>query len=211
MKWLITASLLVSFPPPWAPADVQKPDQPAPEKGFISLFNGKNLAGWHIMNRGRFSVKDGVIFLNRGGGWLRSDKQYRDFELRLDFRFLNKGDNSGFFFRASKEGNNYPSKNYQVQTMDHPSIGSIYVAGLAQPREKKDADVLKKVMKPVGQWQSYVITVKGTRIEVKLNGQRITVAEDLSDRAGYIGPQGEGGQLEFKNIRIKDLKDSAKD
>ena len=211
MKPLITLSLLLSISPRWAPADVQKPDQPASEKGFISLFNGKNLAGWHIMNRGRFSVKDGVIVLNRGGGWLRSDKQYRDFELRLDFRFLNKGDNSGFFFRASKEGNNYPSKNYQVQTMDHPSIGSIYVAGLAQPREKKDADILKKVMRPVGQCQSYVISVKGTRMEVKLNGQRITVAEGLSDRAGYIGPQGEGGQLEFKNIRIREFPDRAKD
>src|SRR5262249_59146664 len=100
----------------------------------------------------------------------------------------------------------HPSKNYQVQTKDDPSLGSIYVAGLASPREKKDAELLKKTMKPAGQWQSYAITVKGNRVEVKLNGQLITVAEGLSVRAGHIGIQGEGGQLEFKDIRIKELE-----
>jgi hypothetical protein len=205
VAWVLTPALFLGMGTT-VPAEGRKP-----EKGFVSLFNGKSLDGWHIMNRGRFSVKDGVIFLDRGSGWLRSDKQYQDFELRLDFRFLNKGDNSGIFFRASKEGATYPAKNYQVQTMDHPSLGSIYVAGLAKVREKKDAKLLKQVMKPAGQWQSYGITVRGGRVEVKLNGHLITVADGLTERAGYIGPQGEGGQLEFKNIRIKVLGGGSKE
>jgi hypothetical protein len=199
----LTLALVSSAPPFAAAADTS--EKPAPEKGFVWIFNDRSLDGWHIMNKGRFSVKDRTLFLNRGSGWLRSDKEYRDFELRMDFRFLNKGDNSGIFFRASKDGNNYPSKNYQVQTMDHPSLGSIYAAGLARPKEKKDADLLKKTMKPAGEWQSYAITVKGGRVEVKLNGQVITVADGLADVPGYIGIQGEGGQFEFKNIRIKEM------
>src|SRR5689334_1010814 len=145
--------------------------QTGPERGsgFTSLFDAKTLTGWHVMNKGQFSVKGEVIFLNKGSGWLRSDKQYQDFELRMDFRFLHKGANSGIFFRASKEGSNYPARNYQVQTMDHPSIGSIYSAGRVAPKEKKDADLVKKTLKKPGEWQSYAITVHGGKVEVKLN------------------------------------------
>ncbi len=183
-------------------------DKSVVEPGFTSLFNGKDLDGWHIMNQGQFSAKEGVIFLNRGGGWLRSDKEYKDFELRLDFRFLNEKADSGIFIRASKEGKKWPSKNYQVQTMDDPSICSVFPAGLPKLQNaKKDAAKLKKVMKPTGEWQSYVITAKGPHVEVKLNGELIFEADGLVDQAGYLGLQGEGGLLEFKNIRIKQLKE----
>src|SRR6059036_2950125 len=100
-----------------APGEDKNKEPKTPEPGFTSLFNGKDLDGWHVMNKGQFSVKQGVILLNKGSGWLRSDKEYKDFELRMDFRFLDKGANSGIFIRASKEGSNYPAKNYQVQTM----------------------------------------------------------------------------------------------
>jgi hypothetical protein len=180
------------------------------EDGFTLLFNGKDLDGWEIMNKGKFEAKDGVIFLNKGGGWLRSAKEYKDFELRMDFRFMNKGADSGIFLRASKEGKNWPDKNYQVQTMDDPSICSIFPAGLPKKTEKKDKDLLKKVYKPLMEWQSYVITALGPKLEVKLNGELITVADGLADQAGFIGLQGEGGLLEFKNIRIKELKADGK-
>ncbi|OAI54112.1 hypothetical protein AYO44_15435 [Planctomycetaceae bacterium SCGC AG-212-F19] len=61
-------------------------------------------------------------------------------------------------------------------------------------------------MKPTMEWQSYVITAVGPKLEVKLNGELITTAEGIADQPGYIGLQGEGGLLEFKNIRIKELK-----
>jgi len=172
------------------------------EEGFTSLFNGKDLTGWEIMNKGKFSVKDGVILLDKGGGWLRSEKEYKDFDLRLDFRFVSKGADSGIFIRAGKEGGNWPAKAYQVQTMDNNSLGALFGGGKA----KKDDAALKKVMKPTGEWMSYQIVAQGPRLEVKINGETITTAEGLEDRAGYIGMQGEGGVLEFKNIRIKELK-----
>lgn len=191
----IWASLL--FAPVWAGED--KPS--VSEEGFTSLFNGKDLSGWHIMNGGRFSVKEGVIFLDKGGGWLRSDKTYRDFELRMDFRFLNKGANSGIFFRANDD--NGPNKAYQVQTMDGDSIGDIYDRSLAKPKVKRDVELVKKILKPTGEWQKYVITVREGTVEVRLNGEVVTKADGLATEAGYVGMQGEGGQLEFKNVRIK--------
>jgi hypothetical protein len=176
------------------------------EEGFTSLFNGKDLTGWHVENKGKFSVKDGVIFLDKGSGWLRSDKEYQDFELRMDFRFVSKNADSGIFVRASKEGKNWPAKSYQVQTMDNDSIGNVFPAGLSKAKVKRDAALVKQTRKKTGEWQSYALTVQGDKLEVKLNGKTVTNATGLAVQPGYVGLQGEGGQLEFKNIRIKEMK-----
>src|SRR5262245_43912854 len=101
------------------------------EAGFTSLFNGKDLEGWHSMRGWQFSAKDGVILINKGGGWLRSDKQYKDFELRLEFRFVEKNANSGIFLRSNDDKG--PNKAYQVQTMDGDSICDIYTRELPSP------------------------------------------------------------------------------
>ncbi|MCI0463258.1 MAG: DUF1080 domain-containing protein [Gemmataceae bacterium] len=176
------------------------------EEGFTSLFNGKDLTGWHIENKGKFSVKGGMIFLDKGRGWLRSDKEYQDFELRLDFRCLNEKADSGIFIRASKEGKDWPAKNYQVQTIDADSMGNIFTAGLSKAKVKRDTTKTKRVRKKLGEWQSLAITAQGDRFEVKLNGETITTGTGLAVQPGYIGLQGEGGQLEFKNLRIKETK-----
>ena len=182
-------------------ADKDTGSRPLPP-GFTALFNGKDLDGWHVMNKGQFSVKENVIHLNKGSGWLRSDKEYKNFELRMEFRFVSKGADSGIFVRANKDGKNWPSKAYQVQTMDNNSIGQVFGAS----KSKRDNDKLKKAMKKTGEWQTYAITVKGTQCDVVLNGELITAAEGLESRSGYLGLQGEGGILEFKNIRVKELK-----
>jgi hypothetical protein len=124
----------------------------------------------------------------------------------MDFRFMNKGADSGIFLRASKEGKNWPEKNYQVQTMDNNSLGAIFASGLSGPKQKKDNEALKKAMKPTMEWQAYVLTAVGPKLEVKLNGELINTVDGLADQPGHIGIQGEGGLLEFKNIRLKELK-----
>jgi len=195
--WLLICALLTQPAPSLNASDDPEPD-------FTSLFNGKDLTGWHIMGNGQFSVKDGVILLNKGGGWLRSDREYQDFELRLEFRFVEKNANSGIFLRSNDDAG--PSKAYQVQTMDGDSIGDIYTRDLAKPIVKRDAASLKKAIKPAGEWQSYAITVQGGHLEVRLDGELVTVADGLAEQSGYIGPQGEGGILEFRKIRLRELK-----
>jgi hypothetical protein len=170
---------------------------------FVPLFNGKDLSGWHVMNDGKFTATEKVIFLNRGGGWLRSDRQYGDFELRIEFRFLNKGANSGIFFRAKNDKG--PATAYQVQTMDGDTIGDLYTRKLAMPKINRDAERVKKAMKPAGEWLTYLITANGEHLEVRLNGELITTADGLATEPGYIGLQGEGGLLEFRKIEIREL------
>jgi len=175
----------------------------ADEAGFTHLFNGKDLTGWVIENEGKFSVKDGTIFLDRGKGWLRSEKEHRDFELRLDFRFVSRGADGGVFIRAAREGKNWPIKHYQIQTMDNESIAAVFTRGLLRPKSIRDADAMRKVRDTQGGWQSYVILVRGDRIEVRLNGALVTTATGLAAQPGFIGLQGEAGQVAFKNIRVR--------
>src|SRR4051812_28728167 len=74
-----------------------------PEDSFVPLFDGKSLDGWTAEHTDRFSVRDGVIFNDDGVGWLRSNKAYRDFEFRGEYRILKAGADSGLLFRASAE------------------------------------------------------------------------------------------------------------
>src|SRR5690606_33305626 len=87
-----------------------------PEKGFVDLFDGKTLAGWHTNPEkishgtgGRWQVTDGVLTGEQdppgsgNGGILMTDKQYGDFELRLDLA-PDWGIDSGVFLRTNNKG-----------------------------------------------------------------------------------------------------------
>ncbi len=195
MTRLTLASLLSFLLPGLAVAD-----EPKTEKGFVSLFNGKSLDGWEIMNKGKFSVKEGVIKLDGGSGWLRSDKQYSNFVLRVDLRFMKKNQDGGIFLRATKEGGNWPKQRYEVQCHNDGSMARLYGT-----KYKLNRELAQKVLRKPGEWNSYDIKCDGKNIEVRLNGELVTTSDGLSRLTGYIGLQGERGYLEFRNIRIKKL------
>lgn len=191
---------------PWAWLDNDsEPLLTEDDAAFQSLFNGKDLSGWQIMNGGKFSVRDGVIFQNGGSGWLKLEAPHQDFELRLEFRFLKPNSNGGIYFRASAEGATYPSSNYQVQTADNASLSSIYATAVDKPHETRDEARLAKVRKGTGEWQSYHFRVSGDRIDVSVNGSPITSATGLTKRAGHIGLQAEGGEVEYRRLRLREL------
>src|SRR5258708_7322810 len=96
--------------PPHAPPPALLPAPPAapgaaeqnPADGYKPLFNGTSLAGWHNVNcaPGTFFVKDGeIITTGNPTGFLRSDKQYENFELEMDWMHVNTKEvgNSGLF------------------------------------------------------------------------------------------------------------------
>lgn len=171
------------------------------EEGFVPLFNGQSLDGWHLMNGAKFVAEEGVIKLNGGRGWLRSDKQYSDYILRLELRFMKPKQDGGVFLRASQEGNNWPKQRYEVQSENSPRMAKIFGA-----KHELNVEAAQKALKPVGEWNEYEIKLVGPHIEVRLNGELVTTSESLTklDR-GHIGLQGEGGFHEYRNIRIKDL------
>jgi hypothetical protein len=170
-------------------------------EGFRPLFDGKSLAGWHVMNGGKFTAADGVIQLRGGSGWLRSDREYDDFVLRLEVRWLKPRQDSGIFLRASKEGKNWPDRRYEVQCENSPRVAMLFGA-----KYKLDRQKAARALKGVNEWNTFEVRCAGSRCEVKLNGELVCTSDDLKRPRGYIGLQGEGGHLDFRNIRIRPLK-----
>ncbi|MFM7590949.1 MAG: DUF1080 domain-containing protein [Isosphaeraceae bacterium] len=172
----------------------------AVEEGFVSLFDGKTLNGWHLMNGAKFDVVDGVIRHDKGHGWLRSDRQYADFHIRMEFRFLKPKQDGGLFVRAGMEGKDWPDKKYEVQIENTARMGKIFNAD-----HKLNVELAKKALKPDGQWNEYDITVVGPKMEVRLNGELVSSSESASSlKKGYLGLQAEDGLHEYRNIRIKE-------
>src|SRR5438270_12926815 len=80
--WFLTLPAGLCFLPAAGADDTQIPE------GFQSLFNGKDLSGWQVNKGGNMKVwgaENGLLYVNgSGGGWLMTDKEYGDFELRLE-------------------------------------------------------------------------------------------------------------------------------
>ena len=178
----------------------------------IELFNGENLDGWEIINNGQFSVEDGVLKINRGTGWLRSNDTFADFVLTMEFRFLEEGANSGIFVRtgptSADNDNGWPNNGYQVQCMDTLTgtpLAHLIPYGAPPFDHQSDIEALKRAYKPAGEWHVYEIKADGERLWVSLNGELITTATSIKNLRGHIGIQGESGLLEFRKISVEPL------
>ena len=153
------------------------------------------------MNDPKFVAEDGVIKLNGGRGWLRSDKEYADFILRLELRFMKPKQDGGVFLRSSKEGKNWPDRKYEVQCENSLRMAKIFGAEHAL-----NVELAQKALKPDGGWNEYEIKLVKSNIEVRLNGELVSTSDNTNKLTrGYLGLQGESGFHEYRNIRIKDL------
>jgi len=187
--------------------------------GFVDLFNGRDLEGWVVPGDAAWGVRDGeIVTLKPGqGGWLRTERAYRDFEMTLDF-WMPEGGNSGVGLRGSSGGD--PAfTGFEVQILDtqgeEPGLrncGAVYEAVAPATMAVRKA----------GQWSSYRIRLVGDTLDVWLNGEHIHDATRLDDRGfhrnesqplplngrattGYISIQDHGHPFRYRNIRIWDL------
>lgn len=192
------------------------------ERGFTSLFDGKTLNGWFLLDgKGPgYVVQSGVLVCpENGGGNLLSENEYSDFILRLDFK-LSPGGNNGIAIRTPNQSDDLTYSGNEIQVLDDPApmykdilpgqhCGSLY--GIFPAKTG--------ALKPTGEWNSYEITANGRKIRVELNGQ-VVVDGDLKTvndpnllqmhpgvlrDKGHVGFLGHDAHVEFRNIRIKDL------
>ena len=182
----------------------------AEEEGFTTLFNGKDLTGWIGSTTG-YEVRDGILVCPAGkgkGGRIFVDKEYANFVFRFDFK-LTPGANNGLGIRTPTKGD--PAYvGYEVQILDNSSEryaklkdyqfhGSIYKLAAAK----------RGHLKPVGEWNSEEVIADGNEITVILNGTVIVDKFDVSaakrPSKGHVGFLGHGSEVEFRNVRIKEL------
>ena len=188
------------------------------DKGYQTLFNGKDLSGWHgAVNN--YEVVDGSIMCKKGkGGTLYAKEEYGDFSFRFEFQ-LPPGGNNGIAVRSPGKGD--PAwEAYEIQVLDDTAKkyaklqpyqfhGSVY--GLAPAQ--------RGALLPVGEWNKQEITFKGSNIRVTLNETTILhqdiskidltkvkkVPKGVNRSKGFIGFAGHSDPVKFRNVRIKSL------
>jgi hypothetical protein len=196
----------------------------AAEPGFQPIFDGKTLDGWKLFEKksGRgYIVEDGSIVCPAdGGGNLYTEKEYGNFVLRFEFR-MEPGGNNGVGIRAPFTGD-AAYEGMEIQILDH---NHERYAGKLKPTQHHGSvyDVVPAMaenLKPAGEWNVEEIRAEGPRIQVTLNGKLITDADlskvtdpavlakhpGIKRASGHIGFLGHGTRVEFRNIRIRELK-----
>ena len=182
--------------------------------GFTPLFRG-TLDGWSVQgsDAGNFKVQDGVLHVEGPNGWLRSDRQYGDFTLRAEFRFLNDDTDSGIYVRAIAATpfvRGWPNQSYQVQVRNprgqsrFPPVGGLFRHGMPDGELVFEEAAAARLSKPTGEWQTIEIDAIGDRLTVRLNGSELSRAGNIANARGYVGIQGEVGALEFRAIEIRE-------
>jgi hypothetical protein len=184
--------------------------------GFVEMFNGKDLTGWKTTGNWVVEENNVITLKPRPGesGWQRyndyiaTERQYGDFILDLEFKFEAKG-NSGVFMRVG-DLKNHVDSGFELQILD--------THGLAQPGHHDCGGIIntqgpaKNMIKPAGEWNRYIITLKGNQLSVTLNGEQIQNLDlsktGLKDRPakGHISFQDEAKRIWYRNVRIKELQ-----
>jgi len=182
------------------------------------LFNGKDLDGWQAVGSAVWKVEDGVLVGGQDGdpkksGVLHTKAEYKDFELTLDFMIDEHGKyNSGVYLRnapgrAGRSG-------YQVNIGRGEAgefCAGVYTNKWLAKGDEKDA-IRKKL-----DWNALRILIKGTHIEVDLNGTRVSTVDDAEPDPKFLakgviafqtyGAEGHAGWIKFRNIQIREIKE----
>jgi len=180
-------------------------------KGYKSIFNGKDLDGWIIHGTEKWYVDDEGYLVCESGpdkkyGYLSTEKDYDDFELKLEF--LQQADgNSGVFFRSTFEGTKVSGWQVEVAPPNHDT-GGIYESygrgWLVQIPDEKE-NILE-----MGEWNKMKIRVVGGHVTTWLNGKQMVDLEDdkIAEGKGAVALQihsGGGIKVMWRNLKIKEL------
>ncbi len=197
-----------------------------------SLFNGKDLTGWHVdvpdMDKDKslknpFIVRNGMLVsLGTPGGHLITDAIYQNYRLEVQYRFAGTPGNCGVLVHASTPRALYGMfpKSIEVQLM-HENAGDFWcivedirVQDMEKRRGPKDnwgttEDKLRRIInltdgseKPLGQWNDIKIECLNTSVKVWVNGVLVNQGFDCTAQKGQIALQAEGSEVEFKKVLL---------
>ena len=201
---------------------------PVPE--FRDLFNGKDLSGWINVNTDddTWSVRDGLLVCSgRPIGVMRSEKQYENFVLHIEWRHIEPGGNSGVFIWSNarpRESNRLPD-GVEVQMLEldwvklntrdgkTPPIAYVHgelfgVGGVTtlpdNPRGARSKSIENRALGR-DNWNTYdVVAVDGV-VKLSVNGKFVNGLSRSTQKKGYLCLESEGAEIHFRNIKIMEL------
>ena len=185
-------------------------------EGFKEIFNGKDFTGWQGATD-NYEVVDGALRCKKDqGGALYTKDEYADFQVALEIK-LPKNGNNGLGIRYPGKGDGAYDGMTELQVLDDAYEG-------IDPRQSHGSAygmvaAARGFQRPIGEWNYQLVTVKGSTIQVELNGTRIldadlaTVKEFMANSPhpgkdaakGYFGFLGHGDPVEFRNVKLKVL------
>jgi hypothetical protein len=158
------------------------------EADFRPLFDGKSFAGWRVNENTpkSWKIEDGLLKLLGGSSHLFTNDNFDDFVVRIEWRAVNKGYNSGFFVRGR-----------QIQ-LAQGGAGMLFGSDRAK--------AVPKLHRPPGEWNEWEVTAIGPRLSLKVNGTGAWEIDDFKPPRGPLGIEAEGHAIDFRNLRIKSLR-----
>ena len=197
------------------------------EKGFVALFDGKSTNQWMNARSGKFpakgwTIEDGCLKCapKGGGGDIITRGTYEQFDFRFEWKVA-KGANSGVKYFIIRERGPLGHEYQVIDDAGYPDGGKHSTASFYDVL----APAKDKPIKPAGEFNTSRIVVKGQTVKHFLNGKVVLTYKLGSDEvkaavarskfrkldvfgvrlAGHILLQDHGGEVWYRNIRIRDL------
>jgi hypothetical protein len=224
-RYLLLLSVAVAAAIPagrLSPACAAGDDRSALERdpaGWKDLLPSERLDGWTRLpipptgqlGKQQWSVDAAARLLTCAGDggheWLRYDREVGDCIFHVEWRFVpvegSPRYNSGVFVRNSADGSIW----HQAQVGGGSGgflFGDTLVAG-EKKRVNLSGELKEKRVRAAGEWNTYEITCKGTRITVWVNGAAVSEFASCEVPRGYVGLEAEGYRIQFRNLKVKEL------
>ena len=227
-KLRFAASLSIAALLAAAGASLMPGAPPVPE--FRDLFNGKDLTGWVNVNTDpeTWKVKDGILICSgKPIGVMRSDRQYENFILHIEWMHMEPGGNSGVFVWSAARPNERTRlpDGVEVQMLEldfvklrtrngvEPPLDYVHgelfgVGGVKttpdNPRGERSKSI-ENLCKGRGEWNTYdVVAVDGV-IKLSVNGKFVNGISRSTQKKGYLCLESEGAEIHFRNIKLMEL------
>lgn len=213
-----------------------EPDAAPADAKSTSLFNGKDLTGWHVDvphldtdpdAKATFVVRDGMLVsLGQPAGHLITDAKYENYRLAVEYRFAAKPGNCGVLVHASTPRALYKMfpKSIEVQ-MNHGHAGDFWCIveditvpdmvkrrgpqktwGVTEGKARRILNLTDDSEKKPGAWNAMVIECLKDEVKVWVNGDLVNHGAKCTATKGQIALQAEGSEVEFRKLELTPIK-----
>ncbi len=203
----------------------------------VSLFNGKDLEGWHVdvpaldsipEANSPFIIRDGLLVsLGTPQGHLITDSEYMDFRLDFEYRFVGEPGNCGVLVFASTPRSLYKMfpKSIEVQMM-HDNAGDFWCIvedievdnmeerrgpkedwGITEGKARRIKNLTDDSENPLGEWNHMTIECLKNEIKVWVNGDMVNYGYNATVDYGQIAIQAEGAEVEFRKVELSPISE----
>jgi hypothetical protein len=201
----------------------------------ISLFNGKDLSGWHIdvpemdtnaAAKNPFIVRNNMLVsLGNPGGHLITDAVYKNYRLTVEYRFAGKPGNCGVLIHASTPRALYKMFPRSIEAqLQHGNAGDFWCIvedikvpdmekrrgpkekwGTTEGKERHIANLTDGSENAPGEWNTMIVECYGNSIKIWVNKVLVNSGFDCTADKGQIALQAEGSEVEFRKLELTSI------